>query len=78
MKKLTPFASIIRNTAAYVIFVGLLFIFLAVVTAWFPNIITLFFVSIFIVLGVITILVGLRILSFYSKVNKILKKFKLD
>lgn len=78
MKKLNCVSNAIKNTAFYVLITGFLFIVLGISILFKPEIVTLIVVSIFVFIGIISLLFGLSILNVYSKIHKILKKFKLD
>lgn len=78
MKNNNSVSSLIKNTAAYVLVLGVLFISVGLAIVFRPEIVTVLVVSAFVFLGVVSIMFGLQILNAYNKVAKLIKKLKID
>ena len=62
----------------YIVLLGIFFIVLGVAIGWYPNLLVFLVVSFFMFMGIVSLLFGFSIYSFYRKAVKMLSKFKID
>jgi len=78
MKKINPVACAVKHTAVYMVIVGLFLVLLGVAIWFKPEIVTFLVTAFFAFMGVVSILFGIQVWSFYKKILTVFKKFKLD